>query len=49
MCGLNLPNGFTATVVTIGELAKGKGLLVMRSWMTIMVHRYAHYARSLGN
>jgi hypothetical protein len=26
-------NGFTAAEVTIGELAKGKGLLVMRSWM----------------
>ena len=28
-----LTNGFTAAVVTIGELAKGKGLLVMRSWV----------------
>jgi hypothetical protein len=25
--------GFTAAEVTIGELAKGKGLLVMRSWV----------------
>jgi hypothetical protein len=28
---LVLANGFTAAIVTIGELAKGKGLLVMRS------------------
>jgi len=28
-----LTNGFTAAVVTIGELAIGKGLLVMRSWV----------------
>jgi hypothetical protein len=37
MCGLNLPNGFTATVVTIRELVKGKGLLVMQSWMLVML------------
>jgi len=30
---LVLANGFTAAIVTIGELAKGKGLLVMRSWV----------------
>jgi len=38
-----LSNGFTATEVTIGELARGKGLLVMRSWVlylrSIMVKR----------
>ena len=28
-----LTNGFTAAVVTIGELAKGMGLLVMQSWV----------------
>ena len=28
-----LTNGFTAADVTIGELAKGTGLLVMRSWV----------------
>ena len=26
-------NELTAAIVTIGELAKGKGLLVMRSWV----------------
>ena len=30
---LILANGFTAAIVTIGELAIGKGLLVMRSWV----------------
>jgi hypothetical protein len=30
---LKLCNVFTAAEVTIGELAKGKGLLVMRSWV----------------
>ena len=29
-CSSLLTSGFTAAVVTIGELAKGKGLLVMR-------------------
>ena len=28
-----LTNWFTAAVVTIGELAKGTGLLIMRSWV----------------
>ena len=30
---LVLTNVFTAAKVAIGELAKGKGLLVMRSWV----------------
>jgi hypothetical protein len=30
---LVLANGFTAAIVTIGELANGNGLLVMRSWV----------------
>ncbi len=30
---LVLTNEFTAAEVTIGELANGKGLLVMRSWV----------------
>ena len=31
-----LTNGFTDAVVTIGEIAKGKGSLVMRSWVFIL-------------